>query len=542
MKQSAIEKLGLMIDCSRNSVMSVHALKKLIPILSKMGYTTLQLYTEDTYEVNNEPYFGYMRGRYSKQEIKEIDAYAASYNIELIPCIQTLAHLRALFRWPEYQKINDTEDILLVGEERVYTLLENIFDTLKECFSSRRVNIGMDEAHALGQGKYAEKYGHVERSEIMLKHLERVNQIANSRGFTCSMWSDMFFYMVFGEKNYTQEEVKIPEDLLERIPKNINLIYWDYYNTEKEVYDNNIRSHLRISNNIIFAGGAWTWVGFTPLNHYAIEANRAALKSCIENGIKEAFVTAWGNSGGYCSPFSVLPALMQFAENSKGNFDQDSIKKKFKEIVGVDYDAYIALDLPNILSFDQDLKKRYNPSKYLLYNDVLVGVYDSTIKIGGGEIYSQHSNKLKELETDREYGYIFKTARKLCDCLYLKADLGRRTRVAYQQKDIFGLKELIEKCYTPLIGELKKLYQLFTAYWEKLYKPYSFETINIRFGGLIYRIQYVKKRLTAYINGKVKSVPELEEILLDKNGGGTVYENKPILDSSWGAIVTLNIL
>lgn len=40
MKQSAIEKLGLMIDCSRNSVMSVHALKKLIPILSKMGYTT----------------------------------------------------------------------------------------------------------------------------------------------------------------------------------------------------------------------------------------------------------------------------------------------------------------------------------------------------------------------------------------------------------------------------------------------------------------------------------------------------------------------
>ena len=233
---------------------------------------------------------------------------------------------------------------------------------------------------------------------------------------------------------------------------------------------------------------------------------------------------------------------MQFAENSKGNFDQDSIKKKFKEIVGVDYDAYIALDLPNILSFDQDLKKRYNPSKYLLYNDVLVGVYDSTIKIGGGEIYSQHSNKLKELESDREYGYIFKTARKLCDCLYLRADLGRRTRVAYQQKDIFGLKELIEKCYTPLIGELKKLYQLFTAYWEKLYKPYSFETINIRFGGLIYRIQYVKKRLTAYINGKIKSVPELEEILLDKNGGGTVYENKPILDSSWGAIVTLNIL
>ena len=51
-----------MIDCSRNSVMNLQALKKLIPILAKAGYTTLQLYTEDTYEVNDEPYFGYLRG------------------------------------------------------------------------------------------------------------------------------------------------------------------------------------------------------------------------------------------------------------------------------------------------------------------------------------------------------------------------------------------------------------------------------------------------------------------------------------------------
>ena len=56
-------KLGVMVDCSRNSVMNVEALRSLIPVLSKIGYTTLMLYTEDTYEVNGEPYFGYLRGR-----------------------------------------------------------------------------------------------------------------------------------------------------------------------------------------------------------------------------------------------------------------------------------------------------------------------------------------------------------------------------------------------------------------------------------------------------------------------------------------------
>ena len=32
------EKLGVMVDCSRNAVMSVPALKKFISILAQMGY------------------------------------------------------------------------------------------------------------------------------------------------------------------------------------------------------------------------------------------------------------------------------------------------------------------------------------------------------------------------------------------------------------------------------------------------------------------------------------------------------------------------
>ena len=72
-KESCFEKTGVMIDCSRNSVLSVQSVKKLIDVLSKMGYDSIQLYTEDTFEVNNEPYFGYLRGRYTKAELKEIE-------------------------------------------------------------------------------------------------------------------------------------------------------------------------------------------------------------------------------------------------------------------------------------------------------------------------------------------------------------------------------------------------------------------------------------------------------------------------------------
>ena len=40
------------------------------------------------------------------------------------PCIQTLAHLNQIFRHGEYRKVQDTGDILLVGEERTYELIE----------------------------------------------------------------------------------------------------------------------------------------------------------------------------------------------------------------------------------------------------------------------------------------------------------------------------------------------------------------------------------------------------------------------------------
>src|SRR5690625_4980678 len=84
---------GAMMDQSRNAVLTVHFVKKLLRSMALMGLNMLMLYTEDTYEVSERPYFGYMRGRYTEEEFKELDEYAYTLGIELVPCIQTLAHL-----------------------------------------------------------------------------------------------------------------------------------------------------------------------------------------------------------------------------------------------------------------------------------------------------------------------------------------------------------------------------------------------------------------------------------------------------------------
>ena len=96
-EEPAFEHLTYMVDCSRNAVPTLSFLRALIRSLALMGYDRLMLYTEDTYEVPGYPFFGYLRGRYSQDELRALDAYAQGYGVELVPCIQTLAHLNGIF-------------------------------------------------------------------------------------------------------------------------------------------------------------------------------------------------------------------------------------------------------------------------------------------------------------------------------------------------------------------------------------------------------------------------------------------------------------
>ena len=111
-------KLCVMLDCSRNAVPNLTFLKTFIDDISKMGYNSLMLYTEDTYKIEGEDYFGYLRGAFTAGEMKEINAYGKTKGIELIPCIQTLAHLGCLAPWYPYCEFFDCNDILLVGDDR----------------------------------------------------------------------------------------------------------------------------------------------------------------------------------------------------------------------------------------------------------------------------------------------------------------------------------------------------------------------------------------------------------------------------------------
>lgn len=145
--------LCVMLDVSRDGVMKVDEVKRYAQLIKKMGYNALGLYMEDVYEIEGESYFGHLRGRYTKAELREINDYAKSIGITAVPFIQTLAHLEGIFKWVEYANIRDIANILLVGEDRTYELIDKMFKTMRECFDTDIINIGMDEAPMWGAAR-----------------------------------------------------------------------------------------------------------------------------------------------------------------------------------------------------------------------------------------------------------------------------------------------------------------------------------------------------------------------------------------------------
>ena len=399
------KRLGALIDCSRNCVYTVDALKKFIDILADIGYDYLQLYTEDTFDIG-DPRFGYLRGRYNVAEIKELDGYASARGIELIPFIQTLGHLKGVTRWWAYSDICDTGNILLAGEERTYALIEKMFAFCAECFTSRRINIGMDEAHMVGLGQYLDKNGYENRFKILLKHLERVAGIAEKYRLTPMMRSYMFFRLANNGEYYCKND-NIPQEVKALVPKNISLIYWDYYNTDKAHFGGMLRAHQNFDRSVVFAGGAWSWSGFVPGNRFSVKSNEAALRACLDAGVEDVFITCWKDDGAESSLYSVLPSLMCVAEFANGNFDREKIAEKFYRIVGVNMSDFLALDNVNLVKAEMGFP--CNPSKYMLYSDPFLGIFDYTVSEGDGKKFIDIRDSLLMVCDNENFGYLFRT-------------------------------------------------------------------------------------------------------------------------------------
>ena len=526
-EKSRFDMCGIMIDCSRNAVLRV---EKVIDIMSRaalMGLNTVMLYTEDTYEVEGYEYFGYLRGKYSIEEIKTMDSAAKELGIELIPCIQTLAHLKTALRWEFANDFRDYDEALMADEEKTYEFIEAMFKSLRKGFSSKRIHIGMDEAWMLGLGNYLKKHGYVNRFEMLSRHLSRVCEIAQRYDFKPMMWSDMFFRLGSKTGDYYDFDAHMPENLSDMMPENISMVYWDYYNEDKEKYVGMINGHEQMNREIIFAGGLWGWTGMGPDYRKTFATTVPALAACREKGVKNVFATIWGDDGGEVSVYTNLLGMQLYGEYNYSEYvSMDKLKENFALCTGMNADDFLALAVDNQ---SENLNQKQNTiSRPIVYQDILCGLFDKNLACFDLESeYSKMLEKVKQIPKTGIMKKIFEYYEALLVMMKRKCHIGIDIRKAYKARDKKALAGIIGQMEL-LKGEYREFHDKAYAWWHEFNKPFGFDLFDTRMGGTLMRIETAERRIGEYLDGTTDKIDELEEEILwyngESNANKLVYE------------------
>lgn len=512
-EKKQFKTVGPMFDLSRNMTMKLETLRDFIRKLAIMGHNAAMLYMEDTYEVEGEPYFGYMRGRYSEKELRELDDYAYQFGIELIPCIQTLAHLEEFLKWDAAYNYKDTRGALLLESDATYDLLDRMIRAASKPFRSNRMHIGMDEAEEVGRGRYLNIHGYKDRFELMKNHLKKVVQITDKYHLDVVMWSDMFLKLASGTGDHYDKTTDLPDYIVNQLPKNVQYMYWQYNQVDRQHYERMLQQLKRFGSTPAFAGGMWIWNTFAPNYHLSLAASEQALSVCKQEGIEDVFVTLWGDDGYENNVYNALYGLQFYAEHAyNSQIHLSEVKERAAFCTGIDPDALLVLNkMDEPPGVEAGNLQQTNPSKFLLWQDVLLGLFDKHVE--NLELETYYSDLAEEIarygkQTETE---IFQVPEKLCHVLAMKATLGVKLKDAYDKKDIQALQIISENRIPELIRRVKALHQAHRQQWLRLNKPFGWEVIDIRYGGLLQRLETTIIRIDDYLSGRTDAVDELEQ-------------------------------
>ena len=525
------ESCGWFVDVSQtNALPKISEYPEIMCRMALMGMNRLIIYMEDSFEVAEEPYFGYMRSRYSEEELKAIDDIGYSYGIEVFACIEGLSHLSTVLGWFPYDDIQEDEATLLVDSDKTYEFLGHIIDAATKPFRSNRIFILLDEAFGLGRGTSLTHTGEFHPSYYyMKKHLARLTEMCRSRGVELLTSGDMFMVAsnpnekTFFDKLYTINGA-LPQEILDAANAPVDYVLWDYSHLDEYSYEALIARYREFGKTEFFLAGIWNWLGYGVDYDKTFATVIPALRASKKCGIKDVAVASWGNDTGMENFWSDLMLGWQlFCEYSYGEEPTgDELAARFKACTGCDMKDFQELSyIDHLYGQRTGVGPDYtNFSRTLMWQDILFGKFDYYIH---DESLEEHFGKVAAaLETAKKrngkYGK-YLGVRALCArVLEIKATLGVRITNAYKSGNRKVLKDISENILSELKRRVCALQSRHRELWYAIYKPLGWEAEELRYGTLLARIDSVSYRLNQYLNGEISNLDELEQKRLTVTG------------------------
>ena len=206
---------GISDDLSRGQVSTMDNFKKIIRFLARYKLNVYAPYIEDIFRFKSYPQIGRGRGDLTAAEMKELDAYAKRYHVQLIPIFETLGHWENILLLPEFSRYAEFPGAhtLNVSDESIYTMLDQMIGELSGAFSSPYFNIAADESWDVGLGASKQRVEASDLATVHAEHYKRLFAILKKYKKKPMMYGDIL--------------LNNPA-ILEKIPKDVTIVDWHY--------------------------------------------------------------------------------------------------------------------------------------------------------------------------------------------------------------------------------------------------------------------------------------------------------------------------
>lgn len=384
---------------------------------------------------------------------------------------------------------------------------------------SRRVYAAMDEAHGMGTGRYKKMFGEKRTFDILNAHMRKVVEICNARGIKPMTAGDMYFRLGSKDNWYYDENTVIPREVAEQIPREMQLVYWDYYHTDAAFYEDWIDRHRAMGKEPVISGGVWTWSHLWAHLPFSMSTTDSLMKASKKKGVRENVCCLWGDDGMECDLFSALPGLQYYADHaySASSPDLKTTAANLHGSSGADFDAFLlASEIDQLPMLADPREMPENCSKWLLWEDPLLGFLHPQLGKGVDRAAKHYAALAKKLAIAAKRGSInarLKFPAQIARVLSLKVGMHRRLSAAVRSGSKKRVAAIMKKDLPALRREVDTLWRLHRQLWLDLYKPFGLEVLEGRYGKLRTRLQTLADRLADFVAGRINEIPELEQRL-----------------------------
>lgn len=274
---------GVMLDVSRDKVPTMRTLYDLIDRLASWKVNQVQLYSEHTFAYQQHAEVHAAASPFTADEIRDLDAFCRERHIELVPNQNCLGHMNRWLLHDRYRALAIAPDGFVdpygLGHAAMtldpahpgsLTLIRELLAELLPLFSSRRVNIGLDETWELPRERLGEYFA-------WIATLRALPELADREVI---IWGDMFS----GDA-----------ELVGRVPDGVTVCEWGY----DADYPFDERTALLAAAGIPFwvAPGTSSWLSIAGRVTNAIENCRNAVTAALAHGAAGFLNTDWGDRG-----------------------------------------------------------------------------------------------------------------------------------------------------------------------------------------------------------------------------------------------------